>query len=523
VNAQVELSPDFIKAADYFQHDGKVFIKEILGVDTLEKFQEKVIDTVWENDRTAIRACHDLGKSFLMARIAITFLNVFPNSKVITTAPTFTQVERILWTEIRAAVARAKWPLGGRLNLTDWSLGEEWFALGFTPRNEATGGEGQGTQSSFQGFHAPYVLVIFDEATGIPTNLWNMAEGLMTSAHVKFVAIGNPTSRSSEFYRCFKSRDWTKIHLSCFDSPNLVANGITDKDKLKKEIDKYNRMNDAEAIEYVNSYKVTTPYLLTAKWVVQKAAKWGIDHPLTVSKILGEFPKTGEKTLIGLDFVEECFLRNQTPTKEDRKCIGVDVAGAEQGSDSTVLTGLHGKKQLYRKDITGEDTNGITGQIINESREMGGADIIVVDKTGIGTGVYDNLVAEVGKGLPKSCEIRGVHFGAGNEDAEDKEQYYDVKARMFALLRDDMKDKDGLQLLPETVYTEELPTINKDFNKKGQLVIESKKDYKKRTGRGSPDSSDSLALANFGRYDELKVGKFTKETKEENPRRTRAI
>ncbi len=73
----------------------------------------------------------------------------------------------------------------------------------------------------------------------------------------------------------------------------------------------------------------------------------------------------------------------------------------------------------------------------------------------------------------------------------------------------------------ETVYAEELPTINKDYNKKGQLVIESKKDYKKRTGRGSPDSSDSLALANFGRYDEIKIGVFTRNN-EETKHRTHA-
>ncbi len=269
-------------------------------------------------------------------------------------------------------------------------------------------------------------------------------------------------------------------------------------DALLREIAKYKQMKDGEALEYVGKYKVTVPYLLTAKWVVQKAAKWGIDHPLTVSKILGEFPKTGERVLIPLDNVESSFIRTYTPVTSDRKTIGVDVAGAEQGSDATVLTALHGKKQLEYKNITGEDTNGITGQVINMSREIGGANVIVVDKTGIGTGVYDNLVLAVQEGdLPKDCEIRGVHFGAGVESDEDKELYYDMKARMFGLLQADMKAADGLALLNESIYTEELPTIYKDFTKKGQLRIESKKEYKKRTGLGSPDSTDSLALANF--------------------------
>src|SRR3982750_2158900 len=97
----IETQEGVERAAEDFQLDAKLFIQEILGVETLEAYQERVIDEVWKHERTVIRACHDLGKSFLMARIAITFLNVFPNSKVITTAPTFTQVERILWSEIR--------------------------------------------------------------------------------------------------------------------------------------------------------------------------------------------------------------------------------------------------------------------------------------------------------------------------------------------------------------------------------------------------------------------------------------
>jgi hypothetical protein len=505
----INLEPGCIDSARDFQKDPFLFFNNILGVDTLEEYQKHVIKTVWENDRTAISACHDVGKTFLVARIAMAFLNVYPNSKVITTAPTFNQVERILWSEIRAAHVKAKWPLGGKLNMTDWTFNPEWFALGFSPRNEATGGDGQGTASSFQGFHADRLLVIFDEATGIPHNLWTMAEGLLTSANTKFVAIGNPTSTDSEFYNCFKSRMWTKVTLSCFDSPNLIANGITNLETLEAAIRKYQSLNDVDAKTYIDSFKVVRPYLLTPKWVIQNAAKWGIEHPLTVSKILGKFPLVGDKTLIPLGFVEESVFRTSYPTDADRKCIGVDVA--RYGTDSTTLTGLHGKRQTAYKKMFKQGTIEVTGDVINMSREMGGADIIVVDETGLGGGVVDLLRDEIGKSLPKKCEVRGVQFGASCEDDEDKAKYVNLKARMFGLLRDDMKSGDGLALLNESVYSEELPTITFNYNRKGQMVIESKDEYKKRTGRQSPDASDSLALANFGRYDELKIGKFTKD------------
>ena len=515
--AEVYKQSEVYNTAQAFQRDPKLFFYNVLGVERLEPYQCRVIDTIAANERTTIRACHDLGKSFIMARAAMWFLNVFPHSKVITTAPTFTQVESILWSEIRAAHIKAKFPLGGRLNLTEWKLDEDWFALGFSPRKDAGGGEGQGTSSSFQGFHAPGgIMVIFDEATGIPPGIWTMAEGLLTQHNVKFVAIGNPTSTSSEFYRTFKDQAWAKVALTCFDSPNLQANGITTLEKLENEIRLVQTMNDVEALKRLDSYKVVRPYLLTTKWVVSNAKKWGINHPLTVSKILGEFPEAGDNTLMPLGLVEQSTLRTLQPSAHDRKCIGVDVA--RFGSDSSVLTSLHGPVQTGRKEFFKRDTMEIAGEAIAESRAIGGADVIVVDGTGLGAGVVDALKQSQREGLiPKHCEIREVQFGAkadggtGLDADKNNEMFANIKARMFSLLADDIKNPEGLQLLPESAYTEELPTILYRYDSKGRLVIESKDDYKKRTGRGSPDNADSLALANFGRYDELKIGNVTEE------------
>jgi len=512
------------KTANKYRREPQLFFKNILGVEELEVYQSYVINEVAKEDRVCIAACHDVGKSFLMARIAMWFLNTHPNSKVITTAPTFNQVERILWSEIRAAHGRAKFPLGGKLNMTDWSFSPDWFALGFSPRNEATGGEGQGTQSSFQGFHAAHLLVIFDEATGIPPNIWTMAEGLLTSAHVKFVAIGNPTSSASEFFRCFKDPAWKKIYLTCFDSPNLKANNILNIDDLKSEIHKVSAMQDEDAKTYLASYKVVKPYLLTAKWVVQNARKWGIDHPLTVSKILGKFPQAGDKTLLPLGYVEEAQLRVVWPSATDRKIIGIDVA--RFGLDSTEFTALHGKKQIGRKPLYKHSTTEVVGEAIAYGKESFNGewpDIFVVDETGLGGGVVDVLRDQV----PSHVEVRGVQFGAGVEcdgsvscdhKSCDKAKYVNMKSRMFGLLEADIKNSEGLSLISDSVYLDELPTIQKKYDVKGRMYIQSKDEYKKTTGRPSPDRADSLALANFGRYDEMTAGIFTKTIKQTEDR-----
>lgn len=500
-----------------FPKSPKLFLENILRVKTLEIYQIEALEKIAKHQRIAIAACHDLGKSFLLAHVVLWYLSCFPKSKIITTAPTYNQVKNILWSEIRAAYGKSFIKLGGQMNLTEWKLDDDWFALGFSPQNELTGGEGQGTASSFQGFHAHGgLLLIFDEATGVKPNIWTMAEGLLTQANVKFVAIGNPTSRASNFYRCFSSPMWAKIYLSCFDSPNLKANGIDTLDKLKSEIDLLRTLSQEDALARVAGYKIVKPYLLSTAWVVQKAMEWGIDHPLTQSKILGAFPEEGENVLITLGTVEEAQLRVYYPTQSDRKTIGVDVA--RFGIDKTVITGLHGFKFQGRKTLAKRDIVQVTGEVLNFYKEFP-ADVIVVDGTGLGSGVVDNLrEAQRSKIIDSRVEIRDVQFGAAIECNKpacehkecDKARYYNLKARMFGLLGQDLKD--GLTLPDDDVFLDELPTILYSYDSKGRMIIESKDEYKKRTGRASPDVADSLALANFGRYDELKIGRMSAAT-----------
>lgn len=505
------MTPNAKNLRDRSVNDPVFFFENVLGITTLEEYQKKMIETIWANERTAISACHDVGKSWTLARITLAFTSIFPYSKVITTAPTFNQVKNILWSEIRSAYARSKVPLGGTMLQTEWQVSEhgDWFAMGFTSRNEASSGEGQGTQSTFQGFHAPYILVIFDEATGIPPNIWTMAEGLLTSANVKFVCIGNPTSRNSPFFKCFSSPVWSKVKLSCFDSPNLIANGIRDLDKLKDELRILRELPEAERLERLKSYKVVRPWLLTTSWVMAKALEWGLTHPLFVSKVLGEFPSEGDKVVIPLGVVEQAQARHwdtQDQVRQGKRTLGVDVA--RYGTDSTVLTYLHGLRFITKKELAQRNTTEVVGEIMHLCQTEGWPDVITVDATGLGAGVFDLLIQNQFEGLiPSEVQIVEVHFGGSCSDDVDRQRFANIKAKMFDLLGKDLRE--GLTLTGDDVYLDELPTIEYFFDSKGRLRIESKDEYKARLGRKSPDHADSLALANYGRYVVAESGSFT--------------
>ena len=503
--------------------DPDVFIEKAFG-DKLEKYQAHTIRKIMRHDRVAIKACHNMGKTFILSRVIPLYLLANPYSKVITTAPTFNQVKNILWSELRSLHAKSKTPLGGTMLQTEWQLSPngDWFALGFTSRQEQSSSEGQGKQSSFQGFHAKGgIMVVFDEATGIPPAIWTMAEGLLTQSNVKFVAIGNPTSKNSEFFKCFKSPEWAKISLSCFDSPNLNINNLFTINDLKRELQILKELPQVLAQERLQNYRTSEGkgHLLSMSWVMGRALKWGIDHPLFLSKCIGEFPVEGDGSLITLNDCEMAQIRDYKPKVSDRKILGVDVA--RFGTDSTVMTALHGYKYLGKKVLVKRDTVQVVGEIFNQISQYNGFDVIVIDETGLGAGVVDLLKERKREGLinPKT-EIRGVQFGSGvsceiknctHISGEcDKARFANVKAKMYSLLSDEIKNNLELPKLDKgEIYLEELPTIKYHYDSKGRMIIESKDEYKKRTGRDSPDHADSLALANFGRYDQTNVGAFT--------------
>lgn len=494
------------------QNDPKFYFEKILGIETLEKYQEeKILDPIRKYNRVSIAATHSVGKTWTMARIALWFISSFKNSKVITTAPTNRQVEKLLWGELHSAYETAKYPIGGRLLNKELKIGPEWYALGFSPEKSA-GTSKEQSGSSFQGFHADYILIIFDEATGITADIHKMAEGLTTSGKVvKWVQIANPTTRACEFYKTFSDPAWFNVYLSCFDSPNLIANGITDIHKLKRELRKLREMFDEDRLPYIESYEKPVPHLLTCQWVMSAALKWGIDHPLFQSKALGKFPNLDDNVLVQLEDVETAINRENI-TEDQTRYVGVDVA--RFGEDDTVITVLRDTTQELKKTLSKRDLNEVSGNVVNiVENKKAPLTKILIDATGVGAGVYDFLKDKYRR--DRTVEVIEIHFGQSpvmdtdrkDDQDEIKARYLNLKARMFDLLSQDLRNT--LSIIDDSSYLEELPTIQYRYNAQGKMQIESKEDYKKRTGNNSPDSSDSLALANLGRYRKSTIGFFS--------------
>jgi hypothetical protein len=489
--------------------------------------------------RIAISACHAIGKTFTIARIMKALMDKHIGIKLISTAPTFRQVNDLLWKEFHTAHKKTH-PYflrkGSRLNDTSYWIDSETYARGFSPQKSVKSETGQGTDSVFQGYHAQnMVVVIFDEATGISPSLWIQAEGLLTSGkRVLFLAIANPTTRNCDFYECFEKPSWKKFEITCFDTPNLKAAGLHCVEDIQKEADLVEelRIKDPElALERLASYPCPKPHLINVRWVIEKAGEWGVDHPLFLGKVIGKFPGEDSKSLITKELIEESQAREVEEDIHEQEIayIGLDVA--REGEDSSVWTSMIGRYQDKMVKVNKHDTNEVVGGTINfiedlKERWPNVKEIRLAVDGGYGHGVIDNLREKQGEeenervfSALNGVDILEINFGAQDwviyhfgwideftrkqrekerEVQEDRQNYANYKAKMFDMLRRDIRADIVLKKFP--VYAKQIPTILKLPDGKGRLKIEAKTDYKQRTGKTSPDEADSLALCNFARF-----------------------
>ena len=252
--------------AQRYVKDPVGFCSEVLGEHLWSK-QREIVESVRDNRHTAVHSCHDSGKSYVAARVVAWWLSTHEPGEafVVTSAPTYYQVRAILWREITRAHKSGK--LRGHTNQTEWWMNDELVAFGRKPADY--------DEDAFQGIHARYVLVILDEAGGIPTSIWTGAETITTNEHSRILAIGNPDSPLSEFKRVCDSRNWNVIHIDGFDTPNFT-------DEFERDI-KAGRLTEDTA-------DMLRDVLLSKVWVDEREEEWGLGSNLYEAKIRGRFP-----------------------------------------------------------------------------------------------------------------------------------------------------------------------------------------------------------------------------------------
>ncbi|MBO8173492.1 MAG: PhoH family protein [Bacillaceae bacterium] len=412
--------------------------------------QAEVLQALATHDQVAVRSGHGVGKTWTAARAAIWFFVTHPYSKVITTAPTWQQVKRVLWPEIHAAFRKVPPMLRANFEVLDMEIYmrgvdrtrlQDWFIVGRSADKA----------ENMQGFHAPYLLFILDEASGIKEEIYEAIMGSQTT-NAKILAIGNPTRPEGFFYDAFhKNRDlWATFHISCYDSPRV-----------------------------------------STKWIEARKQEWGGESPLFKVRVLGEFPDAVSNALIPLHWIEKAIIPGGGPDwaefspyeKGVNVQIGVDVA--RMGEDETVIT-VVAKKEMVAKVVdviaASKRETTWTARRVKRVYEKYGAERVLVDDTGVGGGVTDLLREE-------GVNVRPIKFGASPTNAEAKHLFLNLKAQIYFELRDYFDpSKDQMLIIPDhSKLIRDLSALKVDYTSRDLIkIIDPPK---------SPDYADSLALA----------------------------
>ncbi len=417
------------------------------------------------NARVAVKACHASSKTFASADAVLVALLL--GGDVITTAPTWTQVEQVLWGAVGRAVAGGSIPLRewGQVNRTEIRLPTGEVAIGLSTDQAVR----------FQGYHAredSFLLVIFDEAPGVRSEIYEAVEGIAAGGDVRRLFLGNPVIASGPFYDIFTSSDegWERIGIDAFDTPNLRGLSLEHLLSLPE--------SDLDVSE--------RPYLVTRRWVRDAYRQWGEDHPSWQSRVRGAFPTQSDDTLISLAWLEQAKERPLVRDKQAPVICGIDVAGP--GEDETVLYATRGVDVLGCEAWPDADPR---GKVVAALRPLiqHGLKRVNVDEAGLGHYFVEHL-RDV---LPDTIEVCGVNVGEKPTTDDAAEQFANYKAELYWALRERFSGGEVNGLTDQTTIAQ-LVSIRYEHDSRGRVAIESKEKARKR-GVKSPDRAEALLLA----------------------------
>lgn len=399
--------------------------------------------------RAAVSSGRGIGKSALVSWLIIWMLSTRIGSSVIVSANSENQLRTVTWGEL------TKW--------STMSINSHWWEVSATKLVPAAwltelverdlkkgtrywAAEGklwsEENPDSYAGVHNhDGMMVIFDEASGIPDGIWSVAAGFFTEKILDryWFAFSNPRRNTGYFYEAVEGskRDFWK-----------------------------SKIIDARTVEGTDQSVYN-----------QIIAEYGEDSIQARVEVYGEFPAAGEDQFISPVSVEDAFKRDKYKDATAPVVVGVDPARG--GMDSTVIVVRQGRDIVAIKRFKGDDTMTTVGNVIDAIEEYKPV-LTVIDEGGLGYGILDRLTEQ-------RYKVRGVNFGW---KAKNPVMWQNKRSEMWGAMREWLKTA---AISRDRQLKADLVGPMRKFNSSGAIMLESKKEMRSR-GLASPDAADALAV-----------------------------
>jgi phage terminase large subunit len=429
-----------------WRHRPQAFVREVFGI-TPDCWQDDVLEAFPYHQRIALKSCKGSGKTALLAWLAWNFLLTRWEPKIAAASISVEDLSDGLWAEM------AKWQACSPMleQAFEWTKTrifarerpETWFM-------EAHGGSKSADvtqlQSALAGLRADYVMLILDEAGGIPDPVMVAADvALCTGVEGHILLAGNPTHLEGPLYNaCAKDRRlWYVVEVTADpDDPRRST-------RVKPE------------------------------WAREQIAKYGSNDPWVLANVLGRFPPRSLKTLIGPDEVSEAVGRHHRPDEfaGAARVLGVDVA--RFGDDASVIFPRQGLTAFLPQKLRNVSSPQGAGAVERKWADWS-ADAVFIDDTSGGGSAWIDSLRDLGR------SPTGVRIGGLPSDP----RFADKRTEMYFEAVEWIRCGGALPDVPELVaaLTQTTYTFQGD-----KLLLEHKESVKHRLGY-SPDDADAFAL-----------------------------
>lgn len=437
------------------------FARDVLGIE-LWSAQVAILESIRDHRNTTVRSGHKCGKSTALAVAALWFYASFPRARVFLTAVKASQVDEVIWKEIRRLYRAAKIPLDGELReiaRSGLKNADERQIWGMTARD----GEG------LAGISGPNILVLADEASGIHDRFFEVLGSSLAGSGgtVRKCYISNPTRTTGEFYRSHTVNKhlYNPLHISSEDTPNAKGERIV-------------------------------PGLAGPEWIAEKKLEYGVDSHAYRVRVKGEFVHDKDGKIISLDLLALAEAAWDEAPEEGDLQIGIDPAGDGVVGDETAIAVRLGAKVLtvkvWRGIAEAEVVNHAMALLAQYRTRTETTPRIAVDSEGgIGTRVLEMLRVACSH-LTFRTELLSVRSGKkfwGSPEFDTVRDGLWGQAREWLLA--------GGALPSDVKLAQELNAPSFTADAKQRYVATPKKLLRKELGR-STDRADAVLLSIWG-------------------------
>ena len=429
---------EFVEA---YKDDPVRFVQEMLGAEPFD-YQQEFLEALAKGTRKmSVKSGHGTGKSTTASWAMLWFLLLrFPN-KVVVTAPTSSQLFDAMYAECRRWVNELPKELQQLLNVKSdrielVSAPSEAFISCRTARAE--------TPEALAGVHRDHVLLIVDEASGVPEQVFEAAAGSMSGHSATTLMLSNPTRSSGTFFESHNrmADSWWTRTWSCIDSP-LVSDEFVDEMRLRYG-------------EESNAFRV---------------------------RVLGQWPLADDNTIIPFHLVESAQHRDVEVFEDSKIVWGLDVA--RFGNDATALCKRQGSVITEVRSWRGLDLMQTCGRVVAEYNALPPSkrpSELLVDSIGLGSGVVDRL-------RELDLPVRGINV---SESPSMGDTYMNLRSELWFKAKAFLEER-GCKIPKDDQLLSELTSVRYSFTSSGKMKAESKDEMRKR-GLGSPDLADAFCL-----------------------------